>query len=69
MAEDDVEHAFGQARIIERARQFEAGARRFLGRLDHDRATCRKRGGKFARRDCQRKIPRGEGRDRADRFL
>ena len=68
-AVDEVDHAVRHARIGERLDQLRRRRRRFLGRLDDDRAAGRKPRGKLSHDLVDREIPRREGRDRADRLL
>ena len=68
-AVDQIDHAGRHAGIDEGADQLRRRSRRFLRRLDDDRAAGGERGRDLAHRLVDREIPRREGRDRADRLL
>ena len=69
VAEHEVEHTGRQASVGEGGDERGATDRRILRTLDDDRASRRKRRGNLAHRLIDRKIPRRESGDRADRLL
>ncbi|MEA2227197.1 MAG: succinate-semialdehyde dehydrogenase / glutarate-semialdehyde dehydrogenase [Solirubrobacteraceae bacterium] len=69
LGRDDVQHAAGQARLLEDLREGEHRQRRLLGRLDHHRAAGRDGGADLAGAHRQREVPRRDEDARADRLL
>ena len=66
-AGEDVQHAGGQLRLGERLCDMQAGARRLVGELQHDRVPVDQRRRELPDRDRDREVPRGDQRDDAER--
>ena len=69
VAGDDVEHAVGQAGLLEQLAEAQRRERRLLGRLEDDRAAAGQRGPELPGRHQQREVPRDDLPDDADRLL
>ena len=68
-AEDDRQHALGQAGVQQRARHFQRRSRGLLGGLENAGAAGRQRRADLAGRIAEREIPGREARHRTHRLL
>src|SRR5581483_9186645 len=68
LADDDVEDAFGDARLEGEVGEAERGEWRELRGLEDDRVAARERGAELPRRDVEREVPRHDQPDDAERF-
>ena len=67
-AGDDVDHAVGEASLKDELPEAQRRQRRLLGGFEHDRAAGRERGRELPRRHHQRRVPRDDLPDHADRL-
>ena len=67
-AGDDVEHPGRNTRLLDPRREFEGGDRGVVAGLGHNRAAGRQRGRELPAQQQQRRVPRDDRPDHADRF-
>ena len=68
LADEDVDDALGDARLQHELREPERGQGRQLRRLQHDRVAARERRAELPRGDVERKVPRHDQADHAERL-
>ncbi len=68
-AGDDVDHAGREARLLDQLHEFEHRRRGEFRRLQHDRVAGGERGRELPRGEQQRRIPRRDGGDHAERLV